>query len=66
MRSVINQLIQLQELILIRDEQRSLSSGTAKLERINADIESLTSTLPPAIKANFQQLYHLIQHKPEY
>jgi len=58
MRSVINQLIQLQELILIRDEQRSLSSGTAKLERINADIESLTSTLPPAIKANFQQLYH--------
>ena len=58
MRSVINQLVQLQELVLIRDEQRSLLGVAAKLDRLNADIESLTSTLPPAVKAKFSQLYH--------
>jgi len=60
MRSTINQLIQLQALVLIRDEQRNFPTddGDARLERITADIESLTSTLPPAVKSNFRQLYN--------
>ena len=43
MRSIINHLIQLQELTLIRDEQRSIKGASADLSELNKNIESLYS-----------------------
>lgn len=57
MRSVLNHLVQLQELTLIRDEQRSLPGGMAKLGRLNEDIDSMTDALVPDVKALYMRLY---------
>lgn len=57
MRSVVNHLTQLQELVLIRDEQRSLPGGSDKLGTLGADIEQLTDALTPEIRGLFQRLY---------
>ena len=57
MRKVINHLVQLQNLILTRDEQRSIPGGAAHLERINESIDSLIEQLPPEIRQSFQRLY---------
>lgn len=57
MRSTINHLIQLQELILIRDEQRSIRGPGADMSPINASIEGMTETLEPEVKMNFNRLY---------
>ena len=57
MRSVINHLIQLQELTLIRDEQRSLPGGMSKLGRLNDDIDTMTDALATDVKALYSRLY---------
>ena len=57
MRSTINHLIQLQELILIRDEQRSIRGLAADMSAINASIDGMTETLDPEVKMNFMRLY---------
>ncbi len=57
MRSVLNHLIQLQELVLIRDEQRSLPTGGDHLGRLNNDIDGLTEALPIAVRSVYQRLY---------
>ena len=57
MRSVVNHLIQLQELILIRDEQRTLPGGADKLGPLNHDIDQMTAALPPEARALFQRLF---------
>lgn len=57
MRSTINHLIQLQELILIRDEQRSIRGLAADMSAINASIDGMTETLEPEVKMNFMRLY---------
>jgi len=56
MRSVINHLIQLQELILIRDEQRGLPGGGGNLERLNEGIYNMTEALPQDIRSSYQRL----------
>lgn len=57
MRSVINHLIQLQELTLIRDEQRSLPGGLSKLGRLNDDIDTMTEALAADVRALYSRLY---------
>lgn len=57
MRSVINHLIQLQELTLIRDEQRKLAGAVEQLDRLNDDIDKLTEDLPPEAKSLYLRLY---------
>jgi len=56
MRPTINHLIQLQELVLIRDEQKS-SGGGAHLERLNASITEMTKELPAAVRSQFEKLH---------
>ncbi len=56
MRSTINHLIQLQELTLIRDEQRSIRGPSADLGALNRAIEEMTESLDPATKAIFTRL----------
>ena len=55
MRSMINHLIQLQELNLIRDEHRALSEGE-HLGRLNDAIDALTSKLPAQIRGAYNRL----------
>ena len=57
MNRVLNHLIQLQDLTLIRDEERNLHGADAKLDRLNADIESLIASLPPQTRVIYQRLY---------
>lgn len=57
MRKVINHLVQLQNLILTRDEERSIPGGAVHLERLNDSIDSLIEQLPLEIRLNFQRLY---------
>ncbi len=57
MRNIINQLVQLQELILTRDEQRALPDGAAHLDRLNDDIDALSDTLPKDAQTVFARLY---------
>lgn len=49
MRSTINHLIQLQELTLIRIEQRAHRAGE-RLDELDASVASLTAQLPPEIQ----------------
>ena len=56
MDSLVNHLVQLQELALTRDEHRATSDGT-HLDRLNGDIEALTAKLPPEACALYQRLY---------
>lgn len=57
MRSVINHLVQLQNLILTRDEQRSIPGGAVHLDRLNESIDSLIEELPQEVRLGFQRLY---------
>lgn len=57
MRSTINHLAQLQELILIRDEQRSIRGPGADMSVINQSINAMTDTLDTEVKMNFNRLY---------
>jgi mannitol/fructose-specific phosphotransferase system IIA component (Ntr-type) len=52
---VVNHLIQLQELILIRDEQK-VASGGLHLDQLNASIIGLTSQLPADVRLMFDKL----------
>ena len=55
MKSVVNQLCQLQDLILVRDEHRATGDG-AHLARLNEAIESMTKALPSNVGSFFQRL----------
>lgn len=57
MRSTINHLIQLQELILIRDEQRSIRGSSADTSALNTSIDAMIDSLDPEVKMNFNRLY---------
>ncbi len=57
MRKVINHLVQLQNLILTRDEERSIPGGAVHLERLNDSIDSLIEELPTEVRLGFQRLY---------
>lgn len=56
MRSTINHLIQLQELTLVRDEQRSLRGPKADLDDLNEAISQMADSLDPAVKAIHSRL----------
>lgn len=55
MHPVVNHLVQLQELVLIRDEQR-VAAGRAHLEKLDASISELTAKLPPDTRIRFDKL----------
>lgn len=55
MKSVVNQLCQLQDLILVRDEHRATGDG-AHLARLNEAIETMTKALPSTVGSYFQRL----------
>lgn len=55
MHPVVNQLIQLEELILIRDEQK-LMSGGAHLENLDAAIKGMSAKLPSDIREHAEKL----------
>jgi Phosphotransferase system mannitol/fructose-specific IIA domain (Ntr-type) len=57
MRSTVNHLLQLQEIILVRDEQRAIRGNAADLTAINESIDTLTESLDPQTKMLFQRLY---------
>ena len=56
MHPVVNHLVQLQELVLIRDEQKVMS-GNAHLEELNESIATMRSKLPPDIRVQFNKLH---------
>ena len=56
MQSLVNHLNQLQELVLIRDEHRTMGDGS-HMERLNAAIDELTEKLPPDVRSLYQRLY---------
>ncbi len=45
MHPVANTLVQLQELLLIRDESK-ISSGTTKLDKLDKSVEAMSAELP--------------------
>jgi len=55
MRSIVNHLIQLQELTLIRDEHRALSEGE-HLDRLSDSIDELTRKLPAQMRGVYNRL----------
>jgi len=55
-KNVINQLTQLQELILTRDEHRTTGNGS-HLDSLNAAIDKMTGELPVNIRVLFNRLY---------
>ncbi|MBQ3809750.1 MAG: PTS sugar transporter subunit IIA [Kiritimatiellae bacterium] len=57
MRSTVNHLIQLQELTLIRDEQRSIRGAGADLGELNKSIDAMAGSLDPAVKVVRDRLY---------
>lgn len=56
MDSLINHLVQLQELTLIRDEQKA-SSHSAHLEQLNKSIKTMTDQLPDDERAAYIKLF---------
>lgn len=56
MRSIINHLIQLQELVLIRDEQRAIRGTATDLTSLNDSIDALTASLSPEAKTVYNRL----------
>ncbi len=56
MHPVVNQLIQMKELILIRDEQK-LVSGDAHLETLGAAIKGMADKLPAEIREHVEKLH---------
>jgi len=62
MRSLINHLRQLQELVLIRAEHRTTGDGS-HMERLNDSIDQLTEKLPMDVRSLYMRLYkkdHLV------
>ena len=57
MRKIINHLVQLQDLIFTRDEQRSLPNGVGHLEPLNNAIDRLIEELPQEVRLAFMRLY---------
>ena len=57
MRSTVNHLSQLQELTLIRDEQRSIRGAGADLGDLNESIDAMAASLDPAVKTVRDRLY---------
>lgn len=57
MQSVVNQLCQLQDLILVRDEHRATGDG-AHLAQLNDSIAQMTDALPPETRSFFTRLYN--------
>lgn len=55
MKSVVNQLCQLQDLILVRDEHRATGDG-AHLARLNEAIDTMTQALPSDVGSFFRRL----------
>ena len=55
MHPVVNQLVQLQELLLIRDEQK-IAVDSEHLGHLTASIESMTSELPRETRSLFEKL----------
>jgi mannitol/fructose-specific phosphotransferase system IIA component (Ntr-type) len=55
MKSVVNQLCQLQDLILARDEHRLTGDG-AHMARLHESIENMASTLPDSVRACYNRL----------
>ena len=55
MDSVINQLCQLQDLILARDEHRQTGNG-AHLARLTENIDAMVTSLPDAVRARYNLL----------
>ncbi len=55
MKSVVNQLCQLQELILVRDEHRTLGTG-AHIASLNDSIEAMVKELPQQVGTFCQRL----------
>lgn len=56
MRSLINHLNQLQELVLTRDEHRATGNGS-HLDRLNDSIDQLTEKLTPDVRSLYHRLY---------
>ncbi len=56
MKSVVNQLSQLQDLILVRDEHRA-AGGSEHLARLNDSIDAIIDDLPVGVKPFFNRLY---------
>lgn len=57
MQSLINQMNQLQEMILTRDEHRHAGDGT-HMGRLNESIDAMIEKLPTDMRALFQRLYN--------
>ncbi len=55
MKSIVNQLCQLQDLILVRDEHRATSDGS-HLATLNTSIDEMCKTLPTNINSFYQRL----------
>jgi len=55
MHPVVNHLIQLQELSLIRDEQKA-SSQSKHLQQLDASIKGMASKLPPETRLHYDKL----------
>ncbi len=55
MKSIVNQLCQLEDLILVRDEHRATGDG-AHLARLNEAIDTMVETLPPAVASFYRRL----------
>lgn len=57
MQSIVNQLCQLQDLILVRDEHRATGDGE-HMSRLNQSIDEMTDLLPTDVRSFFQRLYN--------
>ena len=57
MHPVTNHLIQLQELTLIRDEQKAAKRKGEHLEQLNSSIQAMTTELPGETRVMFEKLH---------
>jgi mannitol/fructose-specific phosphotransferase system IIA component (Ntr-type) len=57
MHPVVNHLVQLQELVLIRDETKIATAGK-DLERLDRSIDGMTGELPQETRVMFEKLYN--------
>ncbi len=61
MHPLMNHLVQLQELVLIRGEQK-VAGGAGHLEKLDESIAAMTRQLPKDIRTNFEKLRHRDQN----
>lgn len=57
MHPLVNHLVQLQELTLVRDEQKVTPAGLSRLAQLDASIKAMTEQLPPDICGMFVKLH---------